>query len=190
VTVELLDRESGSTIGEPVTIATSRGVVPAGAVAAFDLPGRPVSLRFAVAAADGATLDRWTQAVEPPVNDGDGALSLSSLAFHRARSVAEFRALRETPTAAPSATRRFVRTDRVQVRAVLPAADTGDVAVTAELLNKAGQRLAELACARAGDTVALELPLTSLVPSTYLVRVRATAGARVAEQVAAFEMAR
>lgn len=189
LTVELIAQEDGTAMGEPVVLASSRGVVESGALAVFDLPEEPaVALRFAATAADGSVLDRWTQPVEPPAVTGE-AFWMGTLEFHRARSVVELRALRAAASAAPSASRRFVRTDRVRIEAALPGV-TAEVTATAELLNKTGQRLATLPSEVGGGRVSLELPLTSLVPSTYLVRVRVAAGERTAEQVVAFEMGR
>jgi VWFA-related protein len=188
MTVELLDRESGTPIGAPVELVSALGVVTEGALAAFGLPGTEASLRFTVLGPEQAVLDRWTQAVEVP-GEAEGALPVSTLEFRRARSVVELRALRAAPQAAPSASRRFVRTDRVRVETAV-AGTFDSVTATAELLNKAGERLTPLACEVMEGRVALELPLTSLVASTYLVRVRVGAGGRIAEQVAAFEVAR
>lgn len=188
LTVELLDRESSKPLGAPVELVSSRGVVTEGALAAFALPASEASLRFTVLGPEQAVLDRWTQPVEVPV-EAEGALPMSTLEFRRARSVLELRAMRNAPQAAPSASRRFVRTDRVRIETAVAGA-VESLSATAELLNKAGERLAPLACEVKDGRVVLELPLTSLVASTYLVRVRVEAGGRTAEQVAAFEVAR
>jgi hypothetical protein len=154
----------------------------------FPLPAAEASLRLTALGPEEAVLDRWTQQVDLPAVP-PGALPMGTLAFYRARTVLELRALRDAPSAAPTAARRFVRTDRVYVDASA-APEAGEVQATAELLNKAGQPLAPLPCDVSGGRVRVDLPLTSLVPSTYLLRVRVVAGERSAEQVAAFDVAR
>ncbi len=188
LSVELLDRESGKALGDAVRIASSRGVVASGAEAVFEAPPVEASLRFTALGPEGTVLDRWTQPVEVPAL-APGALPMGTLEFRRARSVLELRALRDAPGAAPSAARRFLRTDRVRVEATV-GGEGAAVQATAELLNKAGQPLAPLATEVGEGRVRVELPLTSLVASTYLLRVRVVAGERSAEQVVAFDVAR
>lgn len=187
VSVEVLDRESGKPVAPSQSIVSSRGVVAEGALAELPVPAAPASLRFTAMGPEQEVLDRWTELLEVP-STPEGGLPMSTLEFRRSRSVLELRARRDTPAAAPSATRRFFRTDRVQVAGWVPAGTA--VTATAELLNKAGQRLAALACDVGERQVTVDLPLTSLVPSTYLVKVRVESGGRSAEQVAAFEVAR
>lgn len=186
LTVELLDRGTGEALGDPVTIVSSRGIVGMAGVAGFDLPDGPTSIRLTALGAGDEVLDRWTQPVEVPAVPADG-LPLATLEFRRARSAFEMRALRDMPDAAPAASRRFVRTDRVQVRVPLPGLQPAPV-VEAGLLNTGGQRLASLAVEMSDGRATFELPLTSLVPAAYLVRVRITAGQRSVEQLAAFEL--
>jgi hypothetical protein len=109
-------------------------------------------------------------------------------AFRRARSAVELRQLLAAPEAAPTASRQFRRTDRVFVSALLSAPLPAGAATVAELLNKAGQRLVELAAAREPGRLAMELPVASLAPSRYILRLRVTTGDRQVEQLAAFDV--
>lgn len=177
----------GGTLAPPQTLAR-RDAVPAPAMpvmAEFRLRPGPQALRFTVRDADGDTLDRWTQSLSIPALETNAVYLGTPLVF-RTRTAAEFRSLRLQAAPTPSASRRFRRTDRLRVDVPLgPAGVT--VETVAHLTNSQGQTLATLPSTMVnGQLIRLDLPLASLAPSTYTMRVEVRAGEHQAVQVVAF----
>jgi VWFA-related protein len=179
--------------GEDPLDAQSRSIAAGAAavgerIAIFDLdPVDTLTLRFTAYAADATVIDQWDQDVKlpelvsPPV-------ALSTPRFLRARSAFEARALDGGTEPPPAASRRFRKTDRVVVDVEGYGVDE-PVVVTAQLLNGRGERLADLSASTApfGRT-RFTLPLTSVAPGTYVVRLYARAGEHAAYQRAAFRV--
>lgn len=188
--IEPIDAHDGAARGEPATIAASTagatGDTPV--VAAFDVPPGPLALRFTARDTSGQTLDRWLQPLDVP-EFTDEPVVLATPRFLRARSAFEFRAIRSNPSPVPSATRRFRRTDRVLVDVACGAPGGEAVQLSAALLNAEGEPLVELTVPPPRDgTARFELPVASLAPGTYVLRVTALAGAHEARQLSAFRM--
>ncbi len=90
---------------------------------------------------------------------------------------------------APAASHRFGRTDRVTVVLECYGSDGTTPVGSAELLNAQGRKLVDLAApAILGGTLRLPLPVSSLAPGTYAVRVDVRAGEDRAAQHVAFEV--
>jgi VWFA-related protein len=160
-----------------------------GEEATLDLVPAPATLRFTLIDKDGGTLDRWTEpAVIPALNDDD--LWLATPRLLRAQSVFEFRALQANQRPTPVASRRFSTSDRVLVDIECHADGGAAAAVTAQILNRQSQTLLtlEVPTPVAGRT-RLEIPVRSLAPSDYVLRVRASTGNRQVEQLVAFRVA-
>ena len=101
------------------------------------------------------------------------------------------RVLGTDPNPAPEASRHFSRTDRVLVEIVSYADGGAQADVAATLLNSQGESLVELPVPPLDAGQArLEIPVASLAPSTYVIRVQARLGDDVAEQLDAFTVAR
>jgi VWFA-related protein len=182
LTVEPLSAADGTTaLAEPREIGEAHA-------ATFDLPPGPIKLRLTALDGGGGTIDRWTRALIVPAFSGDG-VALATLRFLRARSPAQLRVLEATPDPAPAATRSFRRTERVLVD--IPYYASGETpAISAELLGKDGRTLTTLTVpAPAGGRARLPLPVGSLAPGTYVLKVIANAGGAQAEQLAAFSVA-
>ena len=178
--------------GSPVEPET-RSIAPVSApegerVATFDLmPGSTMTWRITAQAADGAVVDQWHESIEVPKISGE-PIALSTPRFLRARSAFEARALERGSEPAPAASRRFRKTDRVIVD-VECYGDHAAPVVTAQLLNGRGDRLTELNVSAVTDgRTRFVLPLSSVAPGTYVLRLQAQAGEHHAYQRSAFRV--
>ena len=143
-------------------------------------PGKEL-LRFTSYDARGDVLDRWPADISVPAI-GKDPLALATLRFYLARSAFELRGLREAPDASPSATRRLRKTDRLLVELEYYSAGPTPELVT-ELLNQKGESLVTLPVpAGTGNKTRFEVPLQSLAPAVYVLRVRARTADRQVEQ--------
>jgi hypothetical protein len=105
-----------------------------------------------------------------------------------ARSAFELRALRNDPAAPPTASRRLRKTDRLLVELEAYSA-SGTPEMVAELLNQKGESLVTLPVPAAEDNKSrLEIPLQSLAPAVYVLRVRARTALYHAEQHVPFRI--
>jgi len=188
VDVEPITR-TGTSLSEPQTIRTSPRVSDARTVAVFPLKPGPAALRLTVRSEGGAVLDRWTQSLVVPNYEG-APLKLGTPRVFRARTLAESRAFDADPSPTPAASRQFRRTDRLVIDVPYVAA-VDEPTIRAVLTNRDGKELAPLALAKGPDGVArVALPLASLAPSTYTVRVEVMAGDSDGAQVVAFTVSR
>jgi VWFA-related protein len=143
-------------------------------------PGKNL-LRFTSYDARGEVLDRWPADISVPAI-GKHPLALATPRFFLARSAFELRSLRESADASPSATRRLRKTDRLLVELEYYSAGPPPELVT-ELLNQKGESLVTLPVpAGTGNKTRVEIPLQSLAPAVYVLRVRAKTADRQVEQ--------
>jgi hypothetical protein len=179
LTVEPLSAADGTTaLAEPVSIGDARA-------ATFELPPGAIKLRLTAIDGDGGTVYRFTRQVSVPAFE-EGPIALATLRFLRARSPAQLRVLEATPDPAPAASRLFRRSERVLVDIPFYATG-GPPSIAAELLGKDGRTLTTLTVpAPDGERARLPLPVSSLAPGTYVLKVVASAGGTQAEQLAAF----
>jgi hypothetical protein len=155
------------------------------AVASFQLKPGAAALKVTLRSEGGGVLDRWTQSLAVP-DYASASLKIGSARVFRTRTPAEARAFEAESQPTPTASRRFRRTDRLVID-VPYATDVGDAQVEAKLTNREGKVLAPLTLAKGPDGVArVMLPLASLAPSTYTVRVEVSAGTNAGAQVVAF----
>ncbi len=156
--------------------------------ATFDVAaGTEVVLRLTAEAADGSVIDKWDQTMTVPALDGQ-ILAFSTPRFLRARSAFEAHAMRDQdPT--PAASRRFRVTDRVVVEVECYGGGDASPTLSARLLNGKGQPLIELTVPRAAaGKTRFNLPLSSLAPSTYVLRIEVQAGADAVQHRTAFQI--
>lgn len=185
--VEPLEQNSGDALAPPQVVANA---TTAGddSMAAFTLPEGRVVVRLTALDASGDPIDRWTQSIALPEAD-EGQPVLSTPRVLRARSLFELRALNANPNPVPVASRVFRSTDRVFVEVSLLNGDEAPIA--AELLNNRGDPLIDLPLSEAADSRRrVTLPLTSLAPGVYAVRIRAGVGDRESRQLVAFRVER
>lgn len=137
----------------------------------FDAPPGKLELRLSVeSASGGGVLDTEVQDVTVP--DLSGASAISTPRIHRARTARDFQMVSRDPDAVPMASRDFSRTDRLLIRFDVYA--TG-VTPTATLLNRNGQKMADVpvAAATVGGTHQIDFGLGSIPPGEYLIEIAA-----------------
>lgn len=154
-------------------------------VASFQLKPGASALKVTLRTEGGSVIDRWTQSLVVP-DYSSAPLKLGTPRVFRTRTLAEVRAFDADAQPTPTASRRFRRTDRLVID-VPYVAEGSDAAIDAKLTNREGKVLAPLTLAKGPDGVArVVLPLASLAPSTYTVRVEVNAGPNSGAQVVAF----
>jgi hypothetical protein len=130
-----------------------------------------------VEAAAGGTLDNENRTVDIP-DLTTGAAALSTPRVFRARTGRDFQAVAQDAAAVPVAAREFSRTERLLVRFDTYAASGDKPVPTAALLNRAGDRMAEIpvTAATAGGTHQLDLALNTFAAGEYVLAVTVTSG--------------
>lgn len=189
VMVEPLTRIGGDALAPPQTIASVTSNDEAPRLAAFTLDPGAASVRLTALDASGEALDRWTEPVDVPARAPD-TFALATPRVFRARSQFEARALATSPNPVPVASRMFRATDRVQIQIASVHAGAAPT-IAAELTNAQGTRLVDLPVPPLTEGKArITLPLASLAPGLYAVRIRAGEGEREIRQVVAFRVER
>lgn len=153
-------------------------------VAIFDVPsGTTLDVQFTAVAEDGTVIDRWRERV--PVVAFTDDLALGTPRFFRARSPYEAQAMSRAD-AYPVASRHFRRSDRVDVEV---DCEGRPATISAQLMNEQGSSLVRLAVEHAPTgRNRIRLPMGSLPPSTYILRIEANDGERTVQQFAAFRV--
>ena len=151
----------------------------------FDAPPGPMELRLSVEGAAGGVLDNEVRKVAiPDLTTPQTAISTPRV--YRARTARDVQVLSANATALPATTREFSRTERVLIRFDAYGAGTDMPTATAVLLNRAGQKMADVpvAAAAAGGTHLIDLGLAAVAPGEYLVEITVTGtGGTVTELV-------
>jgi VWFA-related protein len=177
---------TGASLYPPQTIRTGPKESDEPTVASFRLKPGSAALKVTLRTAGGSVLDRWTQSLAVP-NYAEALLKIGTARVFRTRSLAESRAFDADPEPTPTASRRFRRTDRLVID-VPYLSELGDAIVDAKLTNREGRELAPLPLARSSPSgvARIVLPLASLAPSTYTVRVQVSTGTHTGAQAVAF----
>jgi hypothetical protein len=141
----------------------------------FDADPGQMQLRMAVQGAGGETLD--TDVRDFKVPDLTAVqVALSTPAVFRSANAREFQALAANPSPVPTASREFRRTERLLVRFEAYAPGTEVPIVTARVLNRAGNGMADVQV-RAPEAPStyyqLDLPLAGFAAGEYLIEVKA-----------------
>ncbi len=157
------------------------------ATARFALkPGKTI-LRFTSYDAQDEVLDRWPEDISVPAITTE-SLALATPRFLVARSAFELRALQSALESTPAASRRFRKTDRLLVE-IEYYSDSGAPEIVTELLNQRGNSLVTLPVpAAAANQARLEIPLQSLAPAVYVLRIRARTADKQVEQHVPFRI--
>ena len=184
IEVEHLNGE-GTPVGAPQSMP--RPEAGTGTTARFALDAGKTLLRFTTYDANNEVLDRWPEEISvPPI--AKQPLALATPRFLLARSAFELRALQTAKENVPTATRRLRKSDRLLVEIESYSATPGPE-IVAELLNQKGEALVTLPVPDSTDNRArFEMPLQSLAPAVYVLRVRATTGEHRAEQHVPFRI--
>jgi VWFA-related protein len=170
---------------------------PTQSVPRRDTPTTPATARFAMTPghavlrltsydAAGEVLDRWSEDMNVPRLNG--GLSLATPRFLLARSAFELKALQAAPDSAPSATRRLRKSDRLLVE-LEPYSTGAEPELQAELLNQKGESLVTLPIpGLVGGKARFELPLQSLAPAVYVLKIVARTPNQAVEQLSPFRI--
>jgi hypothetical protein len=153
-------------------------------------PGR-LDLRLVVEGAHGQVIDSVNRQVTVP-DFTTVTMSFATPRVYRARTIPELTALKADPDALPTTEREFSRSDRLFIRADAYAPGGATPPVTARLLNRAGQSMADLPVQqRPGHPAEIELPLSSLAAAEYLIELNAKSeGGSTAQELIAFRISR
>jgi hypothetical protein len=137
----------------------------------FDSPPGDIELRMSVEAAGaGGTLDQEVRKFAVPDFTSPEAV-MSTPRVHRARTVRELQTVAADAAAVPTAMREFSRTERLLIRF-----DTyGGAQPTAVLMNRQGQKMADLtvAPATAGGSHQIDVGLNTVATGEYLIEITA-----------------
>jgi hypothetical protein len=149
----------------------------------FDASPGEVRLRLSVEGPDAEVLDSSTEVLTVP--DLSAGVALGTPAVFRARTVRALQDLKADPEAVPTAAREFARAERVLVRVPAYGTGAGAPTVTARLLNRNGEAMADLPVDVAdGGLATVDVPLAGLAAGDYLVEVAAAdSSGRVIELV-------
>lgn len=151
----------------------------------FDAPPGTLELRMSVEGAAGGVLDQEIRTITvPDLTTPDAGMSTPRV--HRVRTARELQTVTADAAALPVAGREFSRTERLLIRFDV----FGNATPTAVLLNRNGQKMADVpvAPATAGGTHQIDLGLNSVAAGEYLVEITAKGGTGEAKELVAFRI--
>jgi VWFA-related protein len=159
--------------------------------ASFEAPPGRVQLRIVFEGAQGEVLDSAVEEITVP-DFTQVEVSFATPRVYRARTVRELQVLKGQPDAAPTSDREFSRTERLFIRAEAYAPGGTTPEVTARLLNRAGDRMADLPVqTNPAGFIELEVPLAAFAAGEYLVELNARNPAgSTAQELIAFRVGR
>lgn len=177
-------------VPDPVTAAAAvAATTRPGATTTFEVPPGRLQLRMSINGA-GGSIDSDDREVFVP--DLTGAeLGIGTPRVYIARTPREFQAISRDEGAVPTASREFRRTDRMVVRAETFAPGAAATTLTSRLLNKQGQKMADVPVTQpaVGPSSLIDLPLAALAPGEYLLElVAASEGLASATELIAFRL--
>jgi VWFA-related protein len=176
--------------GAQAPMAGAPGAVPSGAITMFETPPGQVQLRMVVENNRGQVMDSATRELTVP-DFSRVQVSLSTPRVYRARTAREIQTLKANPEAVPAVERNFSRTERMLIRVEAYAPGGVNPTVTARLLNRSGQSMADVPVQTpAPGRGELELGLSSLAAGDYLVELTAKTDAGTAQELVAFKIGR
>jgi VWFA-related protein len=156
----------------------------------FEVPPGKMQLRLSVESARAEVLDSEVREISiPDLTTPQTALSTPTV--FRARTVRDFQQIKADPQAVPTPSREFTRADRVFLRVAAYGPGTTPPAVTAKLLNRGGQAMADLAVANsAGGQAArdIDLTLATLPPGEYVVEIIASGEGEPVKELVGFRV--
>lgn len=159
-----------------------------GGSVSFKVPPGAVELRMLVQGASGQTLDSDASTITVP-DYTKTPVAISTPRIYRARSAHEMLTLRNDPQAAPTPAREFSRSEQLLIRFAAYAANGAQPDVTARLLNRGGQSMADVPIqATPGKPFLIDFPLASLGAGEYVIEINAKAASGSAQQLVAFRI--
>jgi VWFA-related protein len=191
----LIYRGRSALPGSPGTGSAGTTPLPAGAGAGaqrvtFEAPPGKLELRLTVEGTNGAgTLDREDKTIEVPDLTAP-QVAISTPRVFRARTAREMQTAAADGTLTPVVAREFSRAERLLVRFDVYAAGTDTPKVTATLLNRGGDKIADLpvSSAAAGGTHSFEAGLNTFPAGEYLIQIDAAGASGNASEVLAIRV--
>jgi VWFA-related protein len=156
----------------------------------FDAQPGKMQLRVSVEGAGADVLDSEIREIVVPDLTAPQTM-LGTPAVYRGRTVPDYQRLKADPQATPTAAREFSRTERVFIRVVAYAPGSSTATVTAKLLNRAGQPMADLTVsppAGTGHSRDIDLALASLPPGEYVVEITAAGEGEPVKELVGFRV--
>jgi len=156
----------------------------------FEVQPGQVQLRLSVESADAEVLDSEVRELTIPDLTSTNTMLSTPLVF-RGRTLPEFQKLKADQQAVPTPAREFSRTERVFVRATAYGPGGTNPAITAKLLNRAGQAMADLTVSpqpSPSGSRDIDLSLSSLPPGEYVVEITATGDGGPAKELVGFRV--
>jgi len=178
------------TANAPANAASSTAppTPPASASVSFDAPPGPLELRIMVEGATGQVVDSTTKDLTVPDYARTQA-SIGTPRVYRVRTARDLLLLKKDLEAVPTPGRDFSRAERIFVRFDAFAPDGSAPAVTAKLLNRGGQPMADVPVqAAAGQPFMIDFPLAPLAAGEYLLQIDAKAASGTAQEMIAFRV--
>jgi VWFA-related protein len=161
---------------------------PTGASVSFNAPPGPLSLRIMVEGAAGQVVDSSTRDLTVPDYSRTQA-SIGTPRVYRVRTARDLLLLKKNLEAVPTPGREFSRAERIFVRFDAFAPDGTAPEVTAKLLNRGGQQMADVPVqAAAGQPFQIDFPLAPLAAGEYLLQIDAKTASGSAQEMIAFKV--
>jgi len=161
--------------GSTTSAAAPAPVPPSGYAVTFDAPPGRLQFRMSVNGANGPIDSDDREVTVPDLTSTEVAFGTPRV--YIARNPREFQMINKDPNALPTASRDFRRTDRMVIRLEAYGPGNAVVAMSAKLLNKQGNRMADIpvnAPATPGQASLIDFPLASLAAGEYLLELTAT----------------
>jgi hypothetical protein len=164
--------------------------MPVGAQASFDAPPGAVQMRIVVEGARGQVLDSVTREVTVP-DFTTVEVSFATPQVFRARTPREIQTIKKSSGAVPTPDRTFSRTERMFIRATAYAPGNTIPEITARLLNKSGDSMADVPMQTpVPGTGEIDFAMANLAPGDYLLELNAKTPTGTAQEIIAFRVAR
>jgi VWFA-related protein len=168
--------------------AASSTAAPAGGSVSFEVPPGTVQLRLSVEGPSSNTLDTETRSLSVPDLTAPQT-SLSTPEMFLARTPHDLQLIKANPQAVPTVSRDFVRTDHLLVRVSAYGPGTTPPKLTAKLVNRSGQSMADLPVSAASDRPSeIDLPLAGLAAGDYLIQIDAAGDGGAAQELVGFRV--
>ncbi len=153
----------------------------------FDVPAGAVQLRLSIEGADAEQIDSEQRVITVP--DLTAPLVLGTPELVRARTARDLETARANPSPVPTASRDFLRTERLLVRVAAYGPGGTAPVVTARLLNRSGDGMSALVATAAPDgPILIEVPLAALPLGEYIVEITATGEGGEVKELAGFRI--
>jgi VWFA-related protein len=139
----------------------------------FDVPPGRLQLRMGVNGSNGPIDSDDREVVVPDLTAVEAGFATPRV--YVARTARDFMMIRKDPTAVPTPSREFRRTERMVVRVDAYSPGAAPMSVTARMLNRQGDKLVDIPVnATAGQPHLIDLPLAAFAPGEYLLELSGT----------------